>query len=434
MFGRKKNTAVEAETVQMKEVQEKYDALLETCSYQESCSLKTLGGVNDLLKYMTELDYVRGMIVDAKSQSATIETVAASSEELTASAEDIAEFVQQSNADMVHSVENTRVSLEGIERSFEVLERNIEEIDKVKRAMDEVTAETGRINEMVDVIETVADQTNLLALNASIEAARAGEQGRGFAVVAEEIRKLAENTRQQVVNIQRTVSTLTDKIKSTSEGMDNVSSSFESSRTTMRSATEGIEGITRSLEEVGDRFRDISANTEEQTAVTEEMSSHLMDVNEKAHALSREAEMTGEAFFTISQKIDEIRLSILEDQKTSDEMLSIELSITDHMMWKWRIYNMILGYTTLDERSVGNHHTCRLGKWIEGLTVTDSSIQSTLNRMLEPHKRLHEVAKEAIVAYNRGDLKKADQALIAIDGHSQEVVKALTELKRKMKG
>ncbi len=327
MFGRKKSPVISPEAVQKKEVEEKYDALLENYTYQESCSLKTLSGVNDLLKYMTELDYVRGMIVDAKSQSETIETVAASSEELTAAAEDIAEFVQQSNTNMVQTVGDTRSSLQGIETSFEVLEKNIEEIDKVKRAMDEVTAETGRINEMVDVIEAVADQTNLLALNASIEAARAGEQGRGFAVVADEIRKLAENTRQQVINIQRTVSTLTDKIKSTSNGMDTVSRSFESSRSTMRSASEGIEGITRSLEEVGDRFRDISANTEEQTAVTQEMSAHLMDVNEKANALSREAEMTGEAFFTISQKIDEIRLSIVEDQNASDEILSIELSI-----------------------------------------------------------------------------------------------------------
>lgn len=69
---------------------------------------------------------------------------------------------------------------------------------------------------MVGIIKGVADQTNLLALNASIEAARAGEQGRGFAVVADEIKKLVENTKEQVEFIRNTVSQLTKEIGNTS--------------------------------------------------------------------------------------------------------------------------------------------------------------------------------------------------------------------------
>ena len=74
-------------------------------------------------------------------------------------------------------------------------------IDTLKRAIED-SKSVEQVNELTGEILSVSSQTNLLALNASIEAARAGEAGRGFAVVAEEIRKLADSTRETANNIQ----------------------------------------------------------------------------------------------------------------------------------------------------------------------------------------------------------------------------------------
>jgi len=57
----------------------------------------------------------------------------------------------------------------------------------------------------VEVITRISDQTNLLALNAAIEAARAGEHGRGFAVVAEEVKNLAEDSREAAERIAKMI-------------------------------------------------------------------------------------------------------------------------------------------------------------------------------------------------------------------------------------
>jgi methyl-accepting chemotaxis protein len=62
--------------------------------------------------------------------------------------------------------------------------------------MERITASSGKISNIIGLIDDIAFQTNLLALNASVEAARAGEAGKGFAVVAVEVRRLAQSAAQ----------------------------------------------------------------------------------------------------------------------------------------------------------------------------------------------------------------------------------------------
>ncbi len=79
--------------------------------------------------------------------------------------------------------------------NIKTLSNNTIDISKqTETDMNELLNVVGRMNEVIEGINSISSQTNLLALNASIEAARAGEAGKGFAVVADEIRKLAEET------------------------------------------------------------------------------------------------------------------------------------------------------------------------------------------------------------------------------------------------
>jgi methyl-accepting chemotaxis protein len=426
---KKKQQKNTVESVVVKEAKEDTGLTDAVMKKSLACNEETLVNVNKLLQFMTSLDYVKRMILDANKQADLVETVAASSEEMSASTEDISNYVQNSNVTAKQTIDETASSLRRIDAAFLTLSKNIEETKAVKTVMDEVTEETEKINSMVNVIKSVADQTNLLALNASIEAARAGEHGKGFAVVADEIRKLAESTRQQVGYIQEVVNGLNGKINKTSSEIEKVIKTFQDSKKEMDEATDGIRGINKSMIIIGDSFNEISANVQEQTAVSQEMSANLLNINEKANVLKTEANRTGEAFYEISEQIDQVRMHALAVVSGMNSKSMIEVTITDHLLWKWKVYNMILGYVKLKTEAVGDSNGCRLGKWLLTLDRSNPRITTLIETIKKPHGQLHEDAKRAIQAYERHNLLEAEAILLEIEKSSKAVVKALEEMK-----
>ncbi|PJI10561.1 MULTISPECIES: methyl-accepting chemotaxis protein [Clostridium] len=399
----------------------------------KSCNQQTILDVNNLLQFMTNLDYVKDMLHDASEQASMIESVASSSEELATSTEDISNFVQTSSTTTNEAIKETDDSLKNINNTFDELEDNINEINVIKTTMLDVTEETKKINSLIGVIKSVANKTNMLSLNASIEAARAGEHGKGFAVVANEIKKLAENTKEQVSSIESIVSGLNEKIFNTSSEIDLVIDKFSTSKDSINNASSGIKSITSAMNTVGDSFTSISANIEEQTATTQEMSSNLQFINEKSTRIREETNRTGKSFFDISLKIDEIRLRTLANSEEVDNDTMIELSITDHLMWKWRVYNLILGYIKFETSNVGDSHSCRLGKWLDTLDYNNPDTKCIIDNIKEPHSNIHNLAKQAVTEYNAGNIKACENILEEIDKDSKIVINCLNELKVKMK-
>ncbi len=92
--------------------------------------------------------------------------------------------------------------------------------EKVIRNMRDLEMAAASIGEIINVINSISEQTNLLSLNASIEAARAGEAGRGFLVVADEIRKLADQSRNSISKIAEIIQNIQKKTQDTKESTD----------------------------------------------------------------------------------------------------------------------------------------------------------------------------------------------------------------------
>lgn len=151
--------------------------------------------------------------------SATVEELSASVEETATSTEElnvISGEIQIAVEHIADKAEDGAVSANGISMKAvdlkdgsinlqkEAMDTRLEIKNSMDGALDKIK-EVEKIKNLTDIISQISSKTNMLALNASIESARAGEAGRGFSVVAEEIRKLAENSKSTVDEIQNTV-------------------------------------------------------------------------------------------------------------------------------------------------------------------------------------------------------------------------------------
>ena len=104
--------------------------------------------------------------------------------------------------------------------------------------------------QVIDFINNIAKQTNLLGLNAAIEAARAGEMGRGFSVVAEEIRKLADQSRQATERIQLILSQVASASDELSKAIETVGAVSEEQAASTREITNSLDSMGKSIVEL----------------------------------------------------------------------------------------------------------------------------------------------------------------------------------------
>lgn len=241
--------------------------------------------------------------------------------------------VSQSMNDMGDAISKTTTSVSELNNSAVVMKKNNEMVDTVlkelqdisirtSKSVDEVQKQTNLTNESAqaihsatDIIAGIASQTNLLSLNASIEAARAGEMGKGFAVVAEEIRGLADQSKESAAQIRGIVENLiqnsdhsveimngvVDEIYQQNEKLNVTQKAFESLNQeifkvvnaidTISSQIDSIEqyksGVIESIDGLSEISQNNAASTEETAATMDQLAQIVNGCKEATAELVR---------------------------------------------------------------------------------------------------------------------------------------------------
>lgn len=270
---------------------------------------------------------------DTEELSAGMEQTAASSQEMDTTAQEIeksVEFIAKNSKNAVNEVFEiskravyTKESVNDAQRkASDILFRTKEELEKAI----ENSKVVDQINVLSESIIQITSQTNMLALNAAIEAAAAGEAGRGFSIVAEEIRKLAEQSKDAVMQIQNVTGKVTASVNELSS----------SSNKLLDFVSNDVQNDYKTLLDVADKYSEDAKFVDKLVANFNSTSEKLLfRIKDVLKSIDGMAKLSGEgvnATTDISQKVMDITsksndiLKLTKKSKDSSERLKEQIS------------------------------------------------------------------------------------------------------------
>lgn len=215
--------------------------------------------------------------------------LAARTEEQASSVEETAASMEQITATVKNTAGHTAEAAQISTNTATVVNSNGEMMKNVTGKMRAINETSGRMSDIINLIDSIAFQTNILALNAAVEAARAGEHGRGFAVVAGEVRQLAQKSASSASEIRSLIESSTTQAQ---EGMEMV----EKAETLMKGMVSNVEEMNTILHEIGQASREqtdgisqvnsaiglIDSTTQQNSCLVEESVAAAASLNDQA--------------------------------------------------------------------------------------------------------------------------------------------------------
>lgn len=268
-------------------------------------------------------------ILDMKEKieaiSVSIDHISGKVEELTKSAENMKAYNKSAKEIMDELIAISKES--GIE------------IENVRKQTDITNQSAQQIRTATEIIAGISSQTNLLALNASIEAARAGEHGKGFAVVAEEIRTLADRSKESTEQINKIVNALIENSNVSVEITEKVSEAFARQNEKIENTEEIFKLLNQEIIQVGNAIGEIDSEVEDLEVHKNVIESGITSLTASAEGNTNSAKVTTESVEEFRQVVDECNYVTERIVKVSDELVGYIRKFSGESIEEHRFYS-----------------------------------------------------------------------------------------------
>jgi methyl-accepting chemotaxis protein len=254
-----------------------------------------------------------GMADSVQNVSCTIQNIGDTITELTKLAGNATTYSEYVKHESLTADESVKELIEANQETSNISVEVVNGINESAIAIEGIT-------KAADTIAQIASQTSLLALNASIEAARAGEAGRGFAVVADEISKLANQSNESTVEIQRTVAEVVKTSNNNEKLATKIQESVHKEGEVLKQVTEMFHAINTGIDDTSKSVKVMSTKVEElnndKQSIIDEVGS-LSSVSEENAASCEETTATMEE---MKANIEEIHSKVNESAEMAKEL------------------------------------------------------------------------------------------------------------------
>lgn len=228
------------------------------------------------------------LVQSSKNLSDRTEQQAANLEQTTTSVQELACTVDE-NAKAAKDSDRTAQQVRS------TAEQGAAEMSRAIQSIEAIEASTGRMDEIVGVIDSLAFQTNILALNAAVEAARAGDSGRGFAVVAAEVRSLAQRSAASAKEIRQLISTSSAQVASGVQQIHTAAKDISKIADGVRVVASNMSLISASSVEQSTGLSEISIAIRHLDAITQQNATMVEQAVHQASALQERAKLLADA-------------------------------------------------------------------------------------------------------------------------------------------
>lgn len=386
--------------------------------------------ISSLMDANARIMHMKDLVVSLDNQAEEITTTTSAAEELTASIAEVAKSSSKIAEKTNESVEYAAQGKNSIEHALQEIFKTEETFSSIVHSFTDLQKHVSDIENVVTLINQIADQTNLLALNASIEAARAGEHGKGFSVVAQEVRKLAESTVSALSDVSSNVRSLKEYSNTVAKSISETTAIIKDATDEAKDSLPLLNSIVDTIESINVDVTNTAAVTEQQAAAIDEVSAHMLQISSLQEDIRHYGANTSRDIHYLGQEINRFRNDIISNSNVQLSSIALlQLSKADHILWKWRVYNMFLGLEQLSVSDVSSHTECRLGKWYcSEQAINRFSSHPSYRELDRYHEQVHSSAKQAVEAYNNGDRTTAENYLKHIETASVQVLHYINDL------
>jgi methyl-accepting chemotaxis protein len=290
-----------------------------------------LGNVVDSVNYMLDnftkvLERVRKAAIDVSSsaneillsaeemshganqQDQEITNTSSAVEELTVSMKQVSNNAEASAEAARRALDAAEQGNRAVRDTLEGMQRICASVQATAKKIKSLGDRSLEISEIINVINDITEQTNLLALNAAIEAARAGEAGRGFAVVADEVRKLAEHSRNATKDIAALIKAIQAETNEAVVVMEEGTKEVEVGARLADQAGKALEAISSVVRQSAELVQEISLASKQQVRGTEGVANAMQIISNITRQTSQGARQTArtvENMVKLSEQLNE---------------------------------------------------------------------------------------------------------------------------------